>query len=150
MRDLRALEKFRRRGKEILDLWGWEGDETCGAFTISSPVDRAPMTVVVSSDGGWDHVSVSRKNRCPNWTEMEYAKRLFFKDDETAMQLHVPPAEHVNMHPFCLHLWRPTTGPIPMPPAIFVGVGSEPAKSLAEAKALRDAALVAAEGVRVG
>ena len=53
---------------------------------------------------------------------MEHVKRAFFKDDETAMQLHVPPSDHVNHHPHCLHLWRPNDGrDIPRPPAIFVG-----------------------------
>jgi hypothetical protein len=29
----------------------------------------------------------------PNW----YEQRLFFIDDETAMQLHVPPSQHVRL-----------------------------------------------------
>ena len=121
MRDLRTLEAYRDhvRGRT---LWGWGGDETCGAFSVPSPIDRAPMVVVASSGEGWDHVSVSRVNRCPNWTEMEHVKRLFFRDDETAMQLHVPLSEHINVHPHCLHLWRPNDGrAIPMPPKEFVG-----------------------------
>jgi len=73
-------------------------------------------------DPFWDHVSVSRANRCPNWPEMEHVKRLFFQDTETAMQLHVPAADHINNHPYCLHLWRPHGVEIPRPPAIFVGV----------------------------
>ena len=77
--------------------------------------------MIATSDGGWDHVSVSRRNRCPNWTEMESIKRRFFHDNETAMQLHVPPAEHLSYHPYCLHIWRPNDGrAIPMPPATFV------------------------------
>ena len=51
---------------------------------------------------------------------MEHIKRLFFADDETAMELHVPPDKHINTHPNCLHLWRPQDQPIPLPPSIFV------------------------------
>jgi len=65
------------------------------------------MRVMASAGMGWDHVSISRQNRCPNWPEMEHIKRLFFRDDETAMQLHVPPSDHISIHPYCLHLWRP-------------------------------------------
>jgi len=65
---------------------------------------------------GWDHVSVSRTSRCPNWPEMEFVKRKFFEDNETAMQLHVAIADHINMHPYTLHLWRPHNAEIPMPP----------------------------------
>ena len=52
---------------------------------------------------------------------MEQVKRLFFRDDETAMQLHVQPADHINCHPHCLHLWRPHGVEIPRPPAFMVG-----------------------------
>ncbi|HEY1881361.1 MAG TPA: hypothetical protein VGG68_15650 [Caulobacteraceae bacterium] len=49
-------------------------------------------------------------------------KRAFFRDDETAMQLHVPPTDHINAHPCCLHLWAPNDGrQIPRPPGEFVG-----------------------------
>lgn len=124
MRNLRLLDAIRETGPEIIAMWGWAGDDTCGAFWVNSPVDRAPMKVIASSGEGWDHVSVSRRNRCPNWPEMEHVKRMFFRDDETAMQLHVPPTDHVNCHPYCLHLWRPHGIEIPRPPSIMVGPDS--------------------------
>lgn len=69
----------------------------------------------------WEHVSVSVEGRCPTWGEMDDIKRIFWRDDETVMQLHVPRDEHVNLHPTCLHLWRPTGVEIPRPPTITVG-----------------------------
>jgi hypothetical protein len=123
------------RGKEIRELYGWEGDATCGVFHIRSPIDGAPLLVVASGEGGWDHVSVSRKNRCPNWQEMEHVARLFYDEDEVAMQLHVPASDHVNNHPTSLHWWRPTRGEIPRPPSIFVGIGSAPLRNRADAMA---------------
>lgn len=86
-----------------------------GAFRVGR------MFVIASWAEGWDHVSVSRPDRCPTWDEMEGIKRIFFRPEETAMQLHVPESQHINMHPYCLHLWRPHFLPIPMPPAEFVG-----------------------------
>jgi len=124
MRNLHLLNAFRLRGAAVA-MWGWEGDETCGAFMIRSPIDGGDLKVIASSGEGWDHVSVSRANRCPNWTEMEHVKRLFFKDEETAMQLHVPPAEHLSLHPYCLHLWRPLDCEIPKPPPIMVAPPKE-------------------------
>ena len=122
MRNLRLIDRYRLRSREILDHFGSYGDETCGVFEVPSPVDGAPMRVIASSDCGWDHVSVSRRTRCPNWPEMSRVHRLFFRDDETAMQLHVPISDHINCHPYCLHLWRPTDGrEIPRPPSIMVG-----------------------------
>lgn len=118
MRNLHLLDAYRR---DSTASHGWSGDETCGAFTVPSPVDRKPLQVIASSGDGWDHVSVSRTNRPPNWTELDYVRRLFFKDDETVMQLHVPVSDHINAHPFCLHLWRPQRVEIPRPPGWMVG-----------------------------
>jgi hypothetical protein len=121
MRNLHDLDSYRDVSPAVVSFYGSVGDNTCGAFLVPSPIDRHPMRVIASSGHGWDHVSVSRQNRCPNWAEMEAVKRLFFKDEETAMQLHVPPSDHVNHHPNCLHLWRPTNLEIPRPPSFMVG-----------------------------
>lgn len=64
----------------------------------------------------WEHVSVSLGTRCPTWEELEYVRQIFWEADETVVQLHVPRRRHVNTHPYCLHLWRPTKTPIPLPP----------------------------------
>lgn len=122
MRNLRLLDIYRDVSRAVRQHFGGIGDETCGAFTVPSAIDRGPMRVIASAGEGWDHVSVSRKNRCPNWLEMAQIKELFFGDNETAMQLHVPASLHVNNHPYCLHLWRPHHCEIPLPPAIFVGI----------------------------
>jgi len=120
MRDLHELDRFRVRGHKAHNPWGWDGDGSCGAFTMPSPVDGAIMAIIASTGEGWDHVSVSRKNRVPNWQEMEFVKRRFFRDEETAMQLHVPAADHISVHPNVLHLWRPQAVEIPLPPKAFV------------------------------
>ena len=124
MRDLILLEQYRSRPQE-LEFYGTSGDNTCGCFLLPSPIDRQKIAVVASAGGGWDHVSASRSSRCPNWPEMEYIKRLFFRDNETVMQLHVPPSEHINHHPYTLHLWRPQKLEIPRPPAWMVGLKKE-------------------------
>lgn len=121
MKDLALLDRYRVPWPEsylkLLKLTKEQLDPKFnGAFIITD--DGLELKILASAGGGWDHVSVSCRDRCPTWTEMEYAKRLFFKDDETAMQLHVPPAKHINRHPFCLHIWRPRgLRKIPMPPA---------------------------------
>jgi hypothetical protein len=120
MRDLHELDRYRLE-REGIRLWGWPGDETCGAFGVPSCIDRELLVVIASSELGWDHLSVSRRNRCPNWPEMQQIKRLFFQPTETAMQLHVAEAAHINVHPHTLHIWRPNDGrEIPQPPAITV------------------------------
>lgn len=123
MRNLHELriDRWRDRSEECRRFFGGVGDETCGTFVIPSPIDNAGMRIVASQGMGWDHVSVSRRNRCPNWTEMEYVKRLFFAPHEVCMQLHVAESEHLSMYDNCLHIWRPNDGrAIPLPPPITV------------------------------
>jgi hypothetical protein len=119
MKNLNTLDNYR---VDMTDnpRFGWNGDHTCGAFKFPSPIDGQSLRVIAASDAGWDHVSVSRQSRCPNWPEMEFIKRKFFEDNETVMQLHVPISDHINCHPHTLHLWRPLNQEIPRPPADFV------------------------------
>lgn len=91
-----------------------------GAFQLKSPVDGRALRIVASCGMEWDHVSVSRADRAPTWQELEHVKRLFFEPDETAMQLHVPASDHINVHAHCLHLWRPQKVAIPRPDPILV------------------------------
>lgn len=108
---------------------GAQYGDSFGAFIIPGP-NNQPLRVLVS-DGdfeaaglseefAWEHVSVSLPNRCPNWPEMDFIKNIFWRDDETVMQLHVPRVEHKNLHPYCLHLWRPLRAEIPRPPSLAV------------------------------
>lgn len=127
MRDLRMHEAYR-----LVIPGRYAGDHGCGAFLFPSKIDGQPLRVIASSDCGWDHVSISRTNRCPNWPEMEYIRRMFFKDAEAVMQYHAPVADYVDGsklgHPYCLHLWRPHASPLPAPPKWMVG-GMTPAEA---------------------
>jgi hypothetical protein len=125
VKDLRLLDAYRDR-RAAQRIYGWEGDSSCGCFRVPSPIDGQELVIVASSDAAWEHVSVSRGNRCPNWPEMEFVKRKFFKDDETAMQLHVPVSDHISAHPHCLHIWRPLQQPIPRPPGWMVAPSPSP------------------------
>lgn len=101
---------------------GGPGDDFGGAFKVRSETGGAILRIIASSGEGWDHVGVSLGTRCPTWAEVEQVKSLFFREGEMAMQLHVPRTDHINNHPHCLHLWRPTDSEIPRPPSIMVGI----------------------------
>lgn len=102
-----------------------------GAFRIERR-ERSTLRVIACAGAGWDHVSVSVVvgGRCPTWDEMSYIHRLFFKPEETAMQLHVPESDHISYHPYTLHLWRPHSKlkQIPRPPGWMVGPSEKGAK----------------------
>lgn len=93
---------------------GAQSGDDGGAFIV--PFETAQLHVIASTGLGWDHVSVSLKNRCPNWREMSYIKDLFFEENDVVMQLHVAKKDHINFHNHCLHLWRPQNETIPLPP----------------------------------
>ena len=91
-----------------------------GVFMVRHNPTNVSLKVIVGAGEGWEHVSVSLPNRCPNWPEMHFVKELFWSDNEAVMQLHPPQSDYRNCHPYCLHLWRPIDSEIPLPPGIMV------------------------------
>lgn len=82
-----------------------------------------PLRIISSGswpDDGWEHVSVSLPHRCPTWTDMEHVKQLFWGDQETVLQFHPKKSEYVNVHPYCLHLWRETNSDYELPPTYLL------------------------------
>ena len=120
MKDLHKLDRYRRIDPLVCSIFGNTGDSKCGAFNVTHPITRVEFHIIAVAAEGWDHVSVSLRDRCPTWEEMEWIKRMFFEEHETAMQLHVPPSKHIDRHPYCLHLWRSQTVEIPLPPSEMV------------------------------
>lgn len=120
MRNLNELNHARDWKQEIR-LYGMNGNHECGCFQLLSRDDAKPLRIIASSGEGWDHVSVSRTDHVPSYADMQYIARTFFKEDETAVQFHVPKSEHVNVHPHCLHWWRPLNAVLPKPPTYMIG-----------------------------
>lgn len=107
-------------------------DKSCGVNGAFIIIRKCCCLRIIASDGTgweesglsgqpWEHVSVSLSMRSPTWEEMDYVKSIFWRNDETVMQLHVPTDQHVNEHEYCLHLWRPIGQDIPRPPQECVG-----------------------------
>lgn len=114
MRQLDHLNEYRR------PLMGSMGDEQNGAFSIK--IKGEQYTIICSSGEGWEHVSIAHKHKIPSWKTMCILKDMFFHEEEAVMQLHPPASDYVNMHPNCLHLWRPLDQNIPLPPSYMVGI----------------------------
>ena len=103
-----------------------------GMFFLPANPKRSFRICVIASDGdgweesgfpppAWEHVSVSTVIRCPTWEEMCLVKSLFWDESDTVIQLHPPKSEYVNMHPYCLHMWRPVGVELALPPSLCVG-----------------------------
>lgn len=87
-------------------------------------IERTDMSFIASWGGGWDHVSVSPLNlyKIPTWEQMCKVKDIFFKPNESVIQVHPPKEEYVNNRPNCLHLWRCNYKEMLLPPSCFVGI----------------------------
>lgn len=96
------------------------GNDGIAAYLNHPGYKPKQVAIIASWGGGWEHVSVSLKNRCPTWDEMCIIKDIFWKDDEVVVQFHPKKSEYVNIHPYCLHMWRKIGSEFETPPKIFV------------------------------
>ena len=101
---MKALRYIRRASClriEKASVHGGYGTITIGEWTGS--------VVWGSDEEGWEHVSVSPFNHSitPSWDDMCNLKRIFWDDEEMALQFHPRKSQYVNMMENCLHLWRP-------------------------------------------
>ena len=55
-----------------------------------------------------------------SWEEMCRVKDIFWGEDECVVQFHPPKSEYVNLHPYCLHLWKKIGEKADLPPKEFV------------------------------
>jgi hypothetical protein len=96
---MRHAPNLRTLKFKLPDPWtGVVYEDNNGHYHITGPLGA--RLFVIASDGlDWDHVSVSLPNRTPTWAEMVFIRSLFFRDDETVMQLSVPARDHVQLPP---------------------------------------------------
>lgn len=95
-----------------------------GGFGYIFKNGKSFASVIWSTGGGWEHVSMAPLNRrvIPSWDDMCELKDMFFNDDEVVVQYHPAKSEYVNNKSNCLHLWRPLELEMPTPPTIMVGI----------------------------
>ncbi len=85
------------------------------------PVERKNYFFVFSWGQGWEHLSVSQRNKTPSWDIMCRIKNVFWGEDEVCVEYHPKKEDYVNLHPHCLHIWKEVGKEFPTPPSILVG-----------------------------
>ena len=115
---MRDLDEIKQNGYLKIKAEGHDGF----GGTFYDKKSRCFLNFIISWGAGFEHCSVSLPNRCPSWEQMCVMKELFWKDDETCMELHPSKENYINNHPYCLHIWRPINESIPLPPSIMVGL----------------------------
>lgn len=117
MRNLEHLEKNRVKHPVLAFNPGGKN----GYFIIRYK-EQSVLNCMASDGFNWDHVSVTvnGEKRCPSWEEMVFVKSLFFDFNETAVQFHPRDDEYINIHPYCLHLWRYQKENYQLPPHYMI------------------------------
>ena len=83
-------------------------------------VNRRHSSIIVScaeQDDGheWVHASLAHIDRMPTYPEIALLHRAAF-DGQWAFMVFAPPAHHVNIHEYALHLWGRLDGTNALPP----------------------------------
>lgn len=124
---MKVPEQYRLKNHTILGSNSSYGNN--GFFVIPHHrIDNYFYNCQVSDGEGWEHVSVTLSakkktvERCCTWEEMCFLKNFFWGEDEVVVQFHPAKSDYVNMHKFCLHMWRPTNQLIPVPDPLMVGI----------------------------
>lgn len=96
-----------------------------GIFQIychyTDPITRKDYIVKFTQGFGWEHLSVSTRNKIPDWDVMCKLKEIFWRDDECCVEFHPKKEDYVNNHETCLHIWKQIGKEYEMPPSILVG-----------------------------
>ena len=112
-------------GRIMTGMWGTtDADGRNGRFFLRGSGKTRHLIATASDRGGWEHVSVVVHEfpyDTPTWAEMCRVKENFWDDEDVVVQYHPKASEYVNLHPGCLHLWRPANGEMPRPDPILVG-----------------------------
>ena len=99
------------RWVESLPLHSWiEGPRPTGFLEGQRTFEHRDGRFVVISAGQhdgrwWLHVSVSRAKYIPSYEDLADVKRTFVTEGAQAVQMFPRRERHVNIHPYCLHLW---------------------------------------------
>lgn len=88
---------------------GWrlnQGGADGGMWDNNKKRLRVVASVSTEQDGKrWLHMSMSHPKRIPTYDELVYMKRHWAGEQRKCIMVLPPSDEHVNFHPFCLHLF---------------------------------------------
>ena len=123
---MRKSGRHLNRLRKTHPMYGKSEANSLYGFFVSM-LNGAELRIISSGDKGndpentWEHVSVSLADRCPTWEEMCYVKDLFWEPCETVLQFHPTALAYINIHPYCLHLWKKAGTNHELPPTWMIG-----------------------------
>ena len=95
---------------ELLDIKNtyilWHEKQDGYAFVNKAIGITVIITGEVHNNKKWLHVSFSRKSRMPDYNDISRIKKDFFGDNRKVIMIFPEKENHVNIHPYCLHLFH--------------------------------------------
>lgn len=116
---INPLEIRRRLGRDRyappveFGTTGWRFDALRGE-RLRILVSEGPVPSAAES-GEWLHASISAVDRMPTYDELQMMHRAVWGETGWAYQVFAPVADHVNIHPYVLHLWGRMDGRAELP-----------------------------------
>lgn len=111
--DINALDIRRKLGRST-----WKAPIPWGADTWAFQRRDHSASVLVSvahyDDAEWIHASIAHPDEMPTYDDLKALQVAVFGDG-WAYQVFAPPAEHVNIHSFALHLFGRLDGAAVLP-----------------------------------
>lgn len=102
------------------DLWLPPRPYGPDGWTIVSHDRRAHVMVSVDdfpagSGEEWIHASFGRNRQMPSYEDLVLLYRAAFPERGWAYQVFAPAEQHINIHPYVLHLWGRVDGRSALP-----------------------------------
>jgi len=88
----------------------------------NDPVARKSYWCKFTKAQGWEHLTVSGKNKVPDWDVMCKVKDIFWDEEECCIEYHPRKSQYINNNEYCLHIWRPDFMELPEPPLHLLGI----------------------------
>lgn len=117
---LRMMRIMRRAWPALLVSVPEEfGSDGIALFLFDSGRAFAGSVIVSQAlhDGAdWIHLSAAWHDSMPSYEDLAVLKDAVFGPDREAYQVFARASEHVNIHPYALHLWGRADGTPALPP----------------------------------
>lgn len=93
----------------ILGKKEWQVPREYGpnGWALTRLTDGTSVIVTVGDHDGaaWVHASIAHQDHMPTYEELVMLYDAVFRGKGWAYQVFAPPARHVNIHPYALHIW---------------------------------------------
>jgi len=104
---------------KVLGKKEWDTPKRYGpdGWALVRQSDGASVIITNAPHDGveWIHASIAHRDHMPTYEELVLLHKAVWQGRGYAFQVFAPPASHVNIHPYALHLWGRLDGTNPLP-----------------------------------